>query len=418
MKVTSRYALLAALGVSISALSATGPALAKKKDEAAAAPAVKISDDVRKPLGAAQEALNKGDLAAAEAQLAVARAASKTPDDAFVTAQIGLNVAVKSGDHAKQVAALDALIATGRVAEADKAKFYGYQADFAYQDKDYRKAEQAYVNAMAAGSTDPDIAAKLADSQFRNGNSAAAVATLQKVIDARAAAGQPVPTEWYGRGADIASRAKLVQPFLGITTAWLKAYPTKQNWHDTLFIYRQMAGLTGNAELDLLRLARYAGVLQLSAQSNYVDYALAVYLRYPNEAVSVLKEGVAAGKLNLASSQNAREILALSEPKIAADKASLKGAEAAANGPKATFKSVLSTGDVYYGYGQLQQAADMYKLAMTKPGADAGVANLRLGAALAQAGNKEGAKAAFSAVTGPEAGIAQYWMVLLDHPAA
>lgn len=418
MKVTSRYALLAALGVSVATTAGFSPAFAKKKEEAPAAPAVKLSEDVRKALAAAQAALAKNDIPGAEAQVAAAQAASKTPDDTFVSAQIALNVAIKSGDHAKQVAALDAVIATGRVADADKAKYYGYQADFAYQDKNYRKAEQAYLNAAAAGSTDPDIGAKLADSQARNGNPAGSVATLQKFIDAKIAAGQTVPTEWYARGADIASRGKLVEPFVNITTAWLKAYPAKQNWHDSLFIYRQAAALTGDPDLDLLRLARYAGALQISAQSNYVDYALAVYLRYPNEAVTVLKEGIAAGKVNTATSQNAREILALSEPKIAADRASLKGADAAASGPKATFKSVLATGDVYYGYGQFQQAADMYKIALTKPGADAGVANLRMGMSLAQAGNKDAAKAAFTAVTGPEANLAKYWLVLLDHPAA
>jgi len=417
MKVTSRYALLAALGVSVAAMAGTSPAFAKKKDEAPAAPALKLSDAVRKPLGAAQEALTKGDLATADAQVAAARAVASTADEKFVVAQVALNVAVKQNDQSKQAAALDEMLATGKVADADKAKFYAFQGHFAYDAKNYAKAEQAYSSAVSAGSTDQDVYARLADTQFRNGRPADSIATLQKVIDERAKAGQPVPTEWYARGADIASRAKLPQQFVGITTAWLTAYPAKQNWHDTLFIYRQMAALTGDADLDLLRLARAAGVLPLAAQSNYLDYALAVYLKYPNEAVSVLKEGIAAGKLNPATSQNTREILALSEPKIAADKASLKGAVAAANGANATYKSVLSTGDVYYGYGDYKQAATLYKLAATKPGADAGVANVRLGASLAQGGDKEGARAAFTAVTGPEAVIAKYWLVLLDHPA-
>lgn len=418
MKVTSRYALLAALGVSVAAMGGTSPAFAKKKDEAPAAPALKLSDAVRKPLAGAQEALNKGDLAGAETQLAAARAVAKTPDEQFVVAQIALNVAVKQNDQAKQGAALDAMLATGKVSDADKPKFYGYQGHFAYDAKDYVKAEQAYLAAIAAGSTDQDVYARLADTQFRNGRAADSIATLQKVIDQKAAAGQPVPTEWYARGADIASRAKLPQQFVGITTSWLTSYPVKQNWHDTLFIYRQMAALTGDVDLDLLRLARAAGVLPLAAQSNYLDYALAVYLKYPNEAVSVLKEGIAAGKLNPATSQNTREILALSEPKIAADKASLKGAVAAASGANATYRSIVSTADVYYGYGDFKQAADLYKLAAAKSGADTGIANLRLGASLAQSGDKEGARAAFTAVTGPQAVLAKYWLVLLDHPAA
>lgn len=418
MKVKSRYALLAALGMSVAMTAGISPAFAKKKEEAAAAPAIKLSDAVRKPLAAAQEAMTKGDLATADTQLAAARAAAATPDEKYVVGQIALNVAIKQNDRPKQAAALDEMLATGKVADADKAKFYAFQGHFAYDDKNYAKAEQAYAASVAAGSTDQDVFARLSDTQYRNNKPADAIATLQKVIDQKAAAGQPVPTEWYARGADMASRAKMVPQFVAITSAWLQAYPVKQNWHDTLFIYRQMAALTGDPDIDLLRLARYAGVLQISAQANYVDYALGVYLRNPNEAVAVLKEGIAAGKVDPTKSQNAREILALSEPKIPGDKASLKGADAAAAGPKATFKTALATADAYYGYGQFQQAADVYKIALAKPGADTGVANLRMGMALAQAGNKEAAKAAFAAVTGGEAVIAKYWLVLLDHPSA
>ena len=112
------------------------------------------------------------------------------------------------------------------------------------------------TKAIAAGSTEADAYAVLADVQNRNGKPTEALATLQKVIQTKAAAGQPVPTDWYGRGADIASRAKLPGDFVKITTSWLAAYPVKQNWHDSLFIYRQMAGLSGENDLDLLRLAR------------------------------------------------------------------------------------------------------------------------------------------------------------------
>ncbi len=419
MKLVSRYALLTALGLGVAAAGASAPAFAKKKDEAPAAAQVKLTDAVRKELAAAQTAITANDIPTAESHVAAAKAASVTADDKYMTASIALNAAQKVNDQAKLAAALDDMIATGKAPASELPKLYAFQGHFAYDAKNYAKAEQAFTAAIAGGSTDQDVYARLADVQFRNGKPADSIATLQKVITDRAAAGQPVPTEWYARGADIASRAKLLPQFISVTTAWLSAYPTKQNWHDTLFIYRQLGAPTGEADLDLLRLARAAGVLPLAAQSVYVDYAAAVYLKYPNEAVSVLKEGIAAGKLNPATSQNTREILAISEPKIAADKASMKGAVAAASGPKATYKSILSSADVYYGYGDYKQAADLYALAKGKPGAEAGTVNLRLGAALAQSGDKAGAKTAFDAVTGgAQQVIAGYWKVLLDHPAA
>ncbi|MGC6329509.1 tetratricopeptide repeat protein [Rhizorhabdus sp. FW153] len=423
MRSTSRYALVAALGFALTAVAPGAPAFAKKKEEAAT-PQLKIGDAVRKPLAEADAATKAKNIPAAEAALAQARQAAKTPDEQFVVAQYGLNAAQASGDQAKLSAALDEMITTGEAAgklpDDQRAKFYWFQGQFAYQAKNYAKAEAALTKAIAAGSTEADAYAVLADVQNRNGKPAEALTTLQKIIQTKAAAGQPVPTDWYGRGADIASRAKLPGEFVKITTSWLTAYPVKQNWHDSLFIYRQMAGLSGENDLDLLRLARAVDALPLSAQSNYVDYALAVYLRFPNEAVDVLNEGIKAGKLNPATSQNTREIIALSQPKLGPDKASIPAAVTAANGPKATFKSAMTTADLLYGYKDFAKAADIYKIALTKPGADAAQANYRLGLALAQAGDKEGAKAAFDAAgTAGNYGIlSQYAKVWVDHPAA
>lgn len=414
MKSTFRYALLAALGLALAATAPGAPGFAqKKKKNEAAAPQLKLSDAVRTALAPVQEALDKKDLAGAEAALGRARSVAKTPDEQYMVAQFALNIAQPSGDQTKLAAALDEMIthgeASGKLTQAQKAQFYWYQGQLAYVAKNYPKAEAALVQALANGSTEAEAPAILADSQYRNGKPTEAVATLQKVMDAKAASGQPVPSDWFARGADMSSRAKLPAEFVKITTAWLTAYPNPQNWHDSLFIYRQLASLRGEVDLDLLRLTRAVGALPLSAQSNYVDYALAVYLRFPNEAVDVLNEGVSAGKLNPASSQNTREILALSKPKLGPDKASVPGAVSAAKSAKSTFKSVMLTGDLLYGYKDYSQAAEMYKLALTKPGADADQANFRLGLSLAQGGDKAGAAAAFGAIqSGPYAPLASY----------
>ena len=48
-----------------------------------------------------------------------------------------------------------------------------------------------------------------------------------------------------------------------------------------------------------------------------------------------------------------------------------------------------------------------------RKGGDAGLANLRLGMALARSGDKAGATAALNAVTGANADIARYWLMWL-----
>ena len=53
-----------------------------------------------------------------------------------------------------------------------------------------------------------------------------------------------------------------------------------------------------------------------------------------------------------------------------------------------------------------------YRAALQK-GADANLANLRLGAALAMAGQRAEAEAALRAVTGTRADLANYWLLWL-----
>jgi len=230
-----------------------------------------------------------------------------------------------------------------------------------------------------------------------------------------------VPNEWFGRGINIGYAVKKGSPGYAeiaaattdLTKKWVAAHPSKSNWRDTLVIYRDMSALPADQELDMYRLLRTIGGLK--GERDYMDYVEASYLRFPAEAKGVLDEAVAANQINLANNRGANDVMNIVKPKLAADKASLpaaaKGAQAAANG-----RAALSTGDAYLGYGEWQQAVDMYKLALAKGGVDADTANLRMGMALARLNQKDAAKAAFGAVKGPRAQLASYWMVYLDHP--
>src|SRR5438552_10562205 len=80
----------------------------------------------------------------------------------------------------------------------------------------------------------------------------------------------------------------------------------------------------------------------------------------------------------------------------------------------ATAKASLANGDLLYGYGQYAKAAEIYRGALSKPGADAGLINLHLGMALARSGDKAGAAAALNAVTGAHSDVAKYWLPYLS----
>ncbi len=83
-----------------------------------------------------------------------------------------------------------------------------------------------------------------------------------------------------------------------------------------------------------------------------------------------------------------------------------------------TGQMARTTADAFYGYGHYAEAADLYRAALQKGGEDANLVNTRLGASLALAGRRAEAEAAFHAVTGTRATLAQFWLLwLASRPA-
>ena len=415
MKFVSTMALGLALALGATTVAGVQPAMAKEKQ--AKPPTLNISAKVREPLAAAQKALAANDTATAATQLAAAKAAAATPDDNYVIGSITYDLGRKTNNMALEAEGIDAMLASGKVDEAQKPNFYLAQGQMAYQAKQFAKAEAALDQAVALGVSDPNAFALLVETKNQTGKTAEALAALESAIAKQKAAGQAIPSEWYGRGLSIglaskgkdpATQAKIAAATGRIAESWITAYPTKTNWRDTLIIYRDVNRIDSDQELDLWRLMRTAGAL--NGERDYMDYVQATYLKVPAEAKAVLEEGQAAGFLNLNAAGNPKEIYAIVKGKIAADKASLSKTAS-------TGKVALSTGDAYLGYNDWASAADLYRQAIAKGGVDANVANLRLGMALARSGQKGAAKQAFSLVTGPRAGLAKYWMIYLDKSA-
>jgi lipopolysaccharide biosynthesis regulator YciM len=111
-----------------------------------------------------------------------------------------------------------------------------------------------------------------------------------------------------------------------------------------------------------------------------------------------------------------KEAIATSARKAAAEKAKLSTLQASAMAG-ATGAPALQAGDVFLGAGNYAAAIDLFRVALQKGGVDANVANTRLGTALALAGRKAEADAAFRAVTGPRAELAALWLVWLGQRA-
>jgi tetratricopeptide (TPR) repeat protein len=417
MKIVSKMALAIALG----GMAVAAPAFAKKEEKpAAAASAEKATPAVQKAAFDAQKAADAGDIATALTNYNTAKAAMVNNTDKFMVGRVGYQIFQKNKDEALFSEVVDMMLSSGLASADAQKQLYFAQGQIAYNKKDYAKALTAFQGAEKAGSTDPDLVPLIVESTALQGRTLDALKTLNDEATKRTAAGQPVPPEWYQRGVSIgyknkspSDQAAINQLTLELCLKWVASAPQPQYWNGALEVYAQQFKLDNEGRLEMLRLLRAVGGLE--GGDDYREYADDVYLRFPNEAMTVLQEGAAKGKVSLTGKNDATDVMGIVKGKVVADKASLPGADKASRAA-ATGKAALSTADAYVGYGDYAKAVDLYKVALAKGGVDAGTVNLHMGWALALSGDNAGAKAAFQAVTGVRKPIADFWLIHLDHP--
>lgn len=402
---TASLSVAMALCATTAALVAP-PAMAAKSEKA---PKITMSEPVRKALADAQTAVKANDTATAQAKIAEAKAAAQTDDDRYVIGSVQFDLGKATNDQKIQAEAIDTMLQSGKVPAANQLQFNMALGQTSYGAKNYQKAEQAFERAVQLDPANMNAYALLAETKHQLGKPAEAVALIQRASDAAASAGKTIPKEWYGRGIQFGMNAKLADPVTKLTFGWLKTYPEKTNWRDALVIYRDLHPVDAELNLDFMRLQRAVGALR--GERDYAEYAEATYLKFPNEAKSVVEEGTTAGAINPAQSRSIKELSTIASGRIAGDKATLK--KSAANG-----RAALGIADAYASYGDYSSAVEMYDKAASLGGVDANVVKLRKGAALARSGQKDAAKQIFATVTGPRADLAQYWVISLDNPPA
>src|SRR4029450_4864571 len=278
------------------------------------------------------------------------------------------------------------------------------------ESQQIEQAADAFEQALSVDPNNSDALKLLASLRDAQGRKAEAVALMAKSLTAAKAAGIKPKENDYKFAARIAYDSK-APGAAEITRAWLSDYPTSTNWRDALRIYRDVNALDGDAKIDVLRLARAANALV--GEGDYFGYVNELVTRgYLNEAKAVLDEGAAKKEIDVkkAACKQFAPRLAKAPSRATVDAA----AKAAAGG---SGKAALEAGDTLYGLGAFAEAAPLFKAAATKGGVDANLANLRLGMALARAGDKAGATAALNAVSGPQAGTAKYWLIWVNAQA-
>lgn len=373
---------------------------------------VEISMSFAKAYQEAQAALAANDVAGAAAKLAAAKAGATSPEERYLIAQLQLKLADKTKNEAEIAAALEAMLATGLVPQAQVPVVTLTLAKARYNAKQYDQAAALFERVIQLQPNNAEATNLLAQTRIVQGRGEDSLALLQKSIAQQTASGGKAPADLYERAVAVAYNARSPMA-LTLSRDWVAAYPSPATWADALRIYRNLNTLDPAATLDALRLTRAVNALK---DADYERYAYIALMRgYPAEAKAVLEQGAAAGAIDVTKTPY-KELFDESKKKAAGEAGGLDSAAQKALQSGAA-RQLVTTGDLLYGYGQYAKAAELYRAALAKSGVDKDLANLHLGLALANAGDKAGATAALKAVTGPRAELAKYALIYVGSPA-
>ncbi|WP_162559059.1 tetratricopeptide repeat protein [Sphingorhabdus sp. EL138] len=407
-------ALAAAGTLAISTVPQEAHAQKKKKDKAAK---IEISKEVRPKVAAIQEAMASENPASAKPLVEALLAEPLTGDDQFAAGQLAIQLGTTLKEPPLQEKGINASLASGRTSAEQQPSFLFFSGNFAYSAGRYPEAQQKLEQAFDAGYRQNNIGALIAEAYFKQNKTQEGLAALDRALEAEKAGGAKAPEDWYRRGAGMAMKNNVNGAAGKWTYKLVEAYPTGENWRAALSVYRDSANpkLSNQENLELMRLMRKADAM--ASERDYFEYADAADpRRLPGEVVSLLEEGLAKGDVS-SSSSYVKETLASARSSVAADKASLGASERDA-AKSANGKIALATADALLGYGDYAKAASLYESAMSKGGVDTARAQVGLGISHVGQKNWDGAKQAFSGVTGTRKDIANFWSLWIDQQAA
>jgi tetratricopeptide (TPR) repeat protein len=421
MKSLSRIALGVALALGGASVVATAPADAqkKKKGDAAQQQGASLSKEERAVLLPIQTAVAAKDWAAAAAALPAADAAVQGADAKFYLEQFRFDIGRSTKNVPMQSQALDALLATGKVSADLLPSYYRAQAVLANDAGNKAKAEASFGKVVELTPNDPDALINLAMVKSELKKPAEAVPLITRAIDIKRAAGQPVQESWYKVALKLAFDGRqnpaLREASQKLSRDLATAYPSKENWRDSVLIFRTTTSLDPAADLDVLRFMRASG--SLAGERDW--YELADGLSKAGnfaEAKAVFDDGTAKRMID-AKKPVFADMIRLINARMAGDRASLGGEESKAMAA-ATGGSALKIGDAYYGYGEHAKAIALYRAALTKGGVDANLVNTRLAMALLASGDRAGAETTFRSLTGPRQNLGAFWLAWLARNGA
>lgn len=331
-------------------------------------------------------------------------AVATTPDDKLIAGQLALNLGQLAADKSMQRRGLQSMVDSGKLSPADTAKYHYYSGGLSFDLKEFAQARTSFQAAIAGGYTEGGIDGLLAEAYFNDNMPSEGLRVLDEAITKR---GTAAPEDWIRKGIVVAYKTKNSAYGVKFSTRLVEGYPTQENWALALSVVRDMSSFQNQEQIDLLRLM--ARTNSFSEARDYIEYIQSADpRRLPAEALRIVNLGLASGKLQL-SDPFVADAKSMSSARMVEDKASLVAMERDARLPTASAASAMAAGDAFLSHDNAAKAEEMYKIALTKPGADTPRILTRLGIAQSDQGRYAEAQEAFAKVTGVRVPIAQLW---------
>lgn len=347
----------------------------------------------------------------ASAALPAARAAARSDDARYAVARLELDIAIGTQNRTAQSQAISALIESRRAPADEQAELLRQYAAIAYDVGNLNTAEASLNRALQLAPNDPEALSMLAQLNRNRNRTAQSITFFDRAFRAAEASGRRLPESRYRVALAMAEQAGQRPAAIEFARQLVRAHPTPVNWRDAVIVFRTVGPIDPALNLDALRLMRAAGAL--AGERDYMALAQALdQAALPGEVKAVLDEGVSRGMVT-AGDAAPRALLTSANQRVTRERSGLTAQINQARGAAATATQARTVGDTLFGYGRYAEAAELYRLALTRTGEDPNLLNTRLGASLALAGQRPEAEAAFRATTGPRAELAGLWLAWL-----
>lgn len=384
--------------------------------QASKAKAPKINPKLVKPLQSAQELINGGKFAEAEAPLQEANAVpDKTPYEQFLVDELSCFAAAKQRKYNDVARACERGLESGQLQPEQVNDRLRLLATVYLQTepKDVVKSGNYSKRWLeATGTREPVMLFLVGQSAYFSDNYGEAATYMKEAVAGTVAAGQKPDENWLRILQSAYSKLKNNPGTIEATVELVRYYPKKEYWNTLADGLLAQAASKDRQILQVFRL-----MYQVDAMDDADEFteaaSSATQLGSPGEALKFMEKGYSTGVLETSGDKaKSQALLAESRRLAASDQKTLPQFEKEAKAAKAG-EADVRLGEAYLSYDQPAKGLEAIQRGIGKGGIKSvDEANLSLGRAYILTRNTAEAVKAFELVKSPEyALLAQLWSI-------